>query len=73
MEGFKWYFGAKGDMFEGMLINVWSAPNYGYTSKNIASFLRLRYPGRELAELPTFTERAQRIGAQETELSRYFA
>jgi hypothetical protein len=73
MEGYKWYFGQAGDPFEGMLINVWSAPNYAYMSKNTASFLMLRYPGRPSAELRTFRERPERIQTAMVDLQRYFA
>jgi diadenosine tetraphosphatase ApaH/serine/threonine PP2A family protein phosphatase len=73
MEGYKWYFGEQNEEFPGQLINVWSAPNYAYQSKNVASFLKLRYPGQPPAVLPCFSDRAQRIAVQEAEISKYFA
>jgi diadenosine tetraphosphatase ApaH/serine/threonine PP2A family protein phosphatase len=51
--GFKWYF--ERPETQGSLINVWSAPNY-QRSGNIASVLRLRFPGKEEFNLPTFDE-----------------
>jgi diadenosine tetraphosphatase ApaH/serine/threonine PP2A family protein phosphatase len=73
MEGYKWYFGIENSEFPGQLINVWSAPNYAYQSKNVASFLKLRYPGQVPAVLPTFADRPSRIAVQEAEVSKYFA
>jgi hypothetical protein len=57
--GFKWFFERPG--VQGSLINVWSAPNYGGTSGNIASVLRLRFPGRNEFDLPTFDAESTKI------------
>jgi diadenosine tetraphosphatase ApaH/serine/threonine PP2A family protein phosphatase len=56
--GFKWFFSDVKS--PGKLINVWSAPNYG-ASGNIASVLRLGFPGKEEHDLPTFTKETNRI------------
>jgi diadenosine tetraphosphatase ApaH/serine/threonine PP2A family protein phosphatase len=55
--GFKWYFGDEKEIPPGKLINVWSAPNYAYTSKNIASILKVRFGGNQRSfETPTFED-----------------
>jgi diadenosine tetraphosphatase ApaH/serine/threonine PP2A family protein phosphatase len=74
MEGFKWFFGDEG-VCTGRLINVWSAPNYAYTSGNEASFLRVRYAGDEEFRPVTFSAEVQnkRIAAVEADISKYFA
>jgi diadenosine tetraphosphatase ApaH/serine/threonine PP2A family protein phosphatase len=45
----------------GRLINVWSAPNYGYSSANIASVLRLRCDGARQDDLLTFRDAQKRL------------
>jgi diadenosine tetraphosphatase ApaH/serine/threonine PP2A family protein phosphatase len=59
--GFRWYYkdGRSGRPPEGRLINVWSAPNYGYTSGNLASVLILKEPNTY--ETVTFAARTQRL------------
>jgi diadenosine tetraphosphatase ApaH/serine/threonine PP2A family protein phosphatase len=52
--GFQWHFKNDNSQDEGMLINVWSAPNYSYTSGNKASVLRFNFPGRNEFDLPLF-------------------
>jgi diadenosine tetraphosphatase ApaH/serine/threonine PP2A family protein phosphatase len=60
--GFQWYFAEEGDITPGKLINVWSAPNYAYTSKNIASILKVRFNNNPRSfETPTFDEAQKRI------------
>jgi diadenosine tetraphosphatase ApaH/serine/threonine PP2A family protein phosphatase len=61
MDGFKWHFpDESNNTFQGQLINVWSAPNYCYTSKNKASVLKLGFNGKRW-ELPVFLEAKDRI------------
>jgi diadenosine tetraphosphatase ApaH/serine/threonine PP2A family protein phosphatase len=71
--GFQWFFGEFEDPFPGKLINVWSAPNYCYISKNQGSFLRLRYPGKVETELTTFCEASDRIRIGQIDPITYFA
>jgi hypothetical protein len=40
MSGFQWYYEEGGAL--GRLINVWSAPNYGYKSGNKACVMKVR-------------------------------
>jgi hypothetical protein len=73
MDGFRWYFGEEGGC-KGRLINVWSAPNYAYTSGNKASFLRVRYPGDMEFATVQFSEKNERIpDTVDADVSRYFA
>jgi diadenosine tetraphosphatase ApaH/serine/threonine PP2A family protein phosphatase len=73
MEGFRWYF-ADGCIPPGPLIDVWSAPNYSYTSGNIASILRLRFDAGNPWDCPTFRDVAQpdRIAEKEIKTWDYF-
>jgi diadenosine tetraphosphatase ApaH/serine/threonine PP2A family protein phosphatase len=55
--GFEWHFpDNEKQQFPGRLLNVWSAPNYGYSSGNMASVLQLRFPGQDTFNLPTFED-----------------
>jgi diadenosine tetraphosphatase ApaH/serine/threonine PP2A family protein phosphatase len=56
--GFKWFF--DDGKSPGKLINVWSAPDYG-NHRNIASVLRLGFPGKERCDLPPFTKETNHI------------
>jgi diadenosine tetraphosphatase ApaH/serine/threonine PP2A family protein phosphatase len=75
-EGFRWYFKNDQNRAEegGRLINVWSAPNYSYTSGNVATVLRLGFPGHERYHLPIFQQAKQLTNHQSPEYdSQYFA
>jgi diadenosine tetraphosphatase ApaH/serine/threonine PP2A family protein phosphatase len=51
--GFHWYY-------DRLLLNVWSAPNYGGAG-NPATVLRLGFPGKEEFDLPVFRMETTRI------------
>jgi diadenosine tetraphosphatase ApaH/serine/threonine PP2A family protein phosphatase len=81
MEGFKWYFGGprelekagKNGEIQGKLINVWSAPNYGYKSGNKASFLHVDTLGGRY-ETFVFMEAKERLAKEKVHvLPEYFA
>jgi diadenosine tetraphosphatase ApaH/serine/threonine PP2A family protein phosphatase len=73
-EGFKWYFPSPESDLPGQLINVWSAPNYAYQSKNTASILKVRFPGRPEFETPTFGDAKDRINKETVTIALdYFA
>lgn len=67
MEGIQW-------MFNDKLVNIWSAPNYAYTSGNIATTMNYTgLPPRE-NEVHTFSENeVRRPIPQQTDVSLYFA
>jgi diadenosine tetraphosphatase ApaH/serine/threonine PP2A family protein phosphatase len=74
-EGFVWYFPSPDNHERKSLINVWSAPNYGYSSGNKASLLRVGFDGREELELRQFSAAPVRI-ARDKEIAdpqSYFA
>jgi diadenosine tetraphosphatase ApaH/serine/threonine PP2A family protein phosphatase len=59
MEGVKWFF--EKDERRGLMIDVWSAPNYMERWGNVGSVLRLRVEGREEFDLATFDAEINRI------------
>jgi diadenosine tetraphosphatase ApaH/serine/threonine PP2A family protein phosphatase len=68
-DGYMWMFrdhvaDRKGLVYQGRLINVWSAPNYGGTSGNRASFMLFGLPG-QLVKLKHFDPRPSRIPVNE--------
>jgi diadenosine tetraphosphatase ApaH/serine/threonine PP2A family protein phosphatase len=76
--GFQYYFAddKRRRTPEGRLLNVWSAPNYSYTSHNTAAFLKLGADPDNPYDLVQFREaRAElRIGNRDLPFdSRYFA
>jgi diadenosine tetraphosphatase ApaH/serine/threonine PP2A family protein phosphatase len=60
--GFQWMFRHRNDSepFLGKLINVWSAPNYGGTSNNLASVMKFGFDD-EPVELVVFDQEGPRI------------
>jgi diadenosine tetraphosphatase ApaH/serine/threonine PP2A family protein phosphatase len=71
--GFEWFFRQPG--IKSSLIDVWSAPNYGGKTGNIASVLRLRFPGKPEFDLPTFNEENVKIQIENVPVdpAMYFA
>jgi hypothetical protein len=57
MDGIRWYFRSERSSLPGRLVNIWSAPNYAYTSGNKATVMMLRFPGRPEYHTPQFSER----------------
>jgi hypothetical protein len=72
-DGYRWFCRDGKEDPPGQLINVWSAPNYSYTSGNSASILKLRFDGAPEFDLPTFTAAQIRIPEQEIKAYEYFA
>ncbi|EAY04885.1 Ser/Thr protein phosphatase, putative [Trichomonas vaginalis G3] len=67
MEGCKWYF-------DNQLIAIWSAPNYGYRSGNIASVMKYGFDPAEMRKLIFFDPAKNRIApTEENKVSNYFA
>jgi diadenosine tetraphosphatase ApaH/serine/threonine PP2A family protein phosphatase len=71
-DGFQWFFCNKSGT-DGKLINVWSAPNYSYSSGNDASILMFKSSGNEY-DLVKFREATNRIQTKDIRPDpRYFA
>ena len=66
-EGAKWYF-------DNTLCTVWSAPNYGYRSGNIASIMKYGFEAADMRKLVFFDSAPNRIvPPDENKVSNYFA
>ena len=59
-EGYKSFF-QDAKLKAGILIDVWSAPNYEYRSGNMASFLLCRFKGKEPYQMVLFEECQKRL------------
>jgi diadenosine tetraphosphatase ApaH/serine/threonine PP2A family protein phosphatase len=76
--GFQYYFANDKSRRtpQGRLLNVWSAPNYSYTSHNTAAFLRFGADRDNLYDIVTFKEAPAEFRIDNRDLpfdSRYFA
>ena len=72
MDGYMYYFD-DGHKPPGLMLNVWSAPNYGYTSGNLASVLKLRFDGCDEYDLVKFEQAKDRLERKDDCDSQYFA
>lgn len=71
-EGYRWYYADRARNPVGRLINIWSAPNYGYTSGNLASFMVMEEARRY--ELVSVTANPVRIKPDSVQpAANYFA
>jgi diadenosine tetraphosphatase ApaH/serine/threonine PP2A family protein phosphatase len=72
-EGYQYYFGDENHFPPGRVLNVWSAPNYGYKSGNKASIMKLGFKGNDSWDMVIFEEAKVRIASTYIEPSQYFA
>ena len=80
IEGFKYFFpydndkNKDADMPNGKLVTIWSAPNYTYRTKNMASIMKYNFNGHPKYNIITFDANKQRIKPKyEPVVSHYFA
>jgi diadenosine tetraphosphatase ApaH/serine/threonine PP2A family protein phosphatase len=72
-DGYQFHFGDEEHWPPGRVVNVWSAPNYGYKSGNRASVMKLRFEGCNILDLVMFDEARRRIERTHVVPSEYFA